>query len=306
MNALSVSGAKCTRLLAALGLALLLAGPTVLLWASRTELTAPADDDSAVLAEIQRLEMQQFERLARPFGHARLDGLSPFGDRFLWPMLREGDRAGLLVTQLGHLDPEQPEALLGLLPDSLRYRANEVTRLGRGGLVPGLNYVRLSPEAIAAGRAPEAQRAVQAASRVQGYLPEGWMLTYVEPQGLGKLRQIRDLDQFQPMQPAFKIARDLGRRPLIERARATSPELLLEVFAAAGADLAQFRQDLAGINGVSAVLDFGPNGYQVRADSRAVPHIARLRETINVEENREMMNFNAKNAPTLQAGNVED
>ncbi|MBI4168395.1 MAG: hypothetical protein HY510_00505, partial [Acidobacteria bacterium] len=161
MSTVSASGTTSTRLLVAFGLALLLAGPSVLLWASRTQLTAPAgDDDSAVLAEIARLEARQFENMTRPFGHARMVGLSPFGDRFLWPMLREGNRTGLLVTQLGHLDPNDPDALLGLLPDSVRYRANEVTRLGRSGLVPGLNYVRLSPEAIAAGRAPEAQRAV--------------------------------------------------------------------------------------------------------------------------------------------------
>src|SRR6266850_1893730 len=106
MSALYASGGKGIRPLAVLGLAFLLAGPTLLLWASKPEFTPPAGDEPVVLEEIQRLEMRQFERLSRPFGNERLPGLSPFGDRFVWPTLREGNTRGLLVTPLGHLDPQ--------------------------------------------------------------------------------------------------------------------------------------------------------------------------------------------------------
>jgi hypothetical protein len=308
MNAPSVFGAKCIRLFVAFGLALLLAGPAVLLWASRSQVTPGPDDTSAMLLELERQDARLLAQMALPKGHARNPLHAPFGETFRSPALKEGVTTGLLVTNLGHLDADQPEALLGRVPEALRLRAGEATRTDRGTLVAGLNYARLSRAAIEARRGAEVDAALAslAGVRVQGYLPEGWRLIYAEPKAIGALRQMGDLDRFVAVEPAFKIDRNVGRRPLIERARAESDELRLEVFAVSGADMAALRREIGALRGVSGVAEYGPNGLLVEAHYASVGSIARLRDVLSVEESLEYMTSNALSGPTLQAGSFED
>ncbi|MGH9797430.1 MAG: S8 family serine peptidase, partial [Candidatus Polarisedimenticolia bacterium] len=302
----STNEAKCARFLTAFALVLLLAGPAMLLWASRVELLS-GDGFEATLLELEAHQARQIAGLSLPKGHGRMAGLSPFGSQPLTPRLRSDGARGLLLTNLGHLDPGQPEALLGLLPPGLRLRAEEVSRSDRGTLQPGFNYVRISPAAIDARRGAAVNEALQSTPGilVEGYLDEGWRLVYVEPRGLGALKQMGDVDRFVAMEPGLKIDTTLGFRPLINRARAQGSDLHLEVYLTRAADRGAVARDLRGISGVSGVAEHGLNGLMVIADAKTVPGLARKREVLGVREALEFMTLNAKNAPTLQVGSYE-
>jgi hypothetical protein len=303
----STNDAKCVRFLTAFALALLLAGPAMLLWASRVELLS-GDGYEATSLELEANQARQIASLSLPKGHARTAGLSPLGAQPLTPRLRFDGTRGLLLTSLGHLDPAQSETLLGLLPPALRLRADQVSRSERGTLQPGFNYVRISPAAIDARRGAEVNEALQSSPGifVEGYLDEGWRLVYAEPRGLGALRQMGDLDRFVAMEPGLKIDTTLGFKPLINRARAQSNELHLEVYLARAADRVAVARDLRDVKGVSGVAEHGLNGLMVIADSRAVPGLAHRREVLAVREALEFMTLNAKNSPTIQVGSYED
>jgi hypothetical protein len=234
--------------------------------------------------------------------------LSPFGDSFRDAVRKEGDARGLLVTNLGHLDPDQPETLLALAPPGLRLRSADLTDTGRGRLAAGLNYARISRAAIEARRGADVDQSLAALQgvSVEGYLPDGWRLLYVRPQGIGALRQMNDLDRFVPMEPALKIDRNFARRPLISRARATNPVLHTEVYLVSRADAGAVRKEISGLRGVEGVTEYGPDGLLVMAHYTAVSKIAAIPEVRLIEESLEYMTMNAKNSPTIQVGSVED
>ncbi|HEX9426728.1 MAG TPA: hypothetical protein VGA64_03005, partial [Candidatus Polarisedimenticolia bacterium] len=145
MNALFAPGAKRYRLLVAFGVAILLASPVMLIWASREQPKVPV----SFMEELTRSQARLHATAEFPAGHERPVELSPFGDKFKEPRLAK-DPSGLLLTPLGHLRPQDPEALLRDLPANLRHQANELIKTDRGKATEGLNLVMLDRKAVAA------------------------------------------------------------------------------------------------------------------------------------------------------------
>ena len=136
MNALFAPGAKWNRLLVAAGLALLVASPAMLLWASRP---ARQDGSQGMAASVELAFQQHDARLeekldgASPTLTERPEGLSPLGRQFLQPSLNgQGNKKGLLLTNLGHLDAKSPQGLLGRVPPGLLLQPNEVSATSCG------------------------------------------------------------------------------------------------------------------------------------------------------------------------------
>ena len=76
MNALSKI--KCNRTtLIILGLCLVLAGPAMLLWASRAPVALPDGGDLA--AQMEQLEVERIAHAQLPHATLRPEGFSPFG-----------------------------------------------------------------------------------------------------------------------------------------------------------------------------------------------------------------------------------
>src|SRR2546425_12431867 len=98
------------------------------------------------------------------------------------------------------------------------------------------------------------------------------------------------------MPPGDKISLDTGIRPLIEKARATDPNLLLEVAVVPGSNAAAAREAIGRVPGVVNVADYGPEGSAllVRADYRSLSKLARIDEVLNIQESLELMALNAK------------
>ncbi|MBI1950761.1 MAG: S8 family serine peptidase, partial [Acidobacteria bacterium] len=308
MNALS--NTKCTRLLVAFGLCLILAAPAMLLWASRAQLAPVTDEEDAFIAKLMEIDARQMAKLQLPPATLRPAEFAVFGDDFKTARRVDGDTRGLLRTNIADLDPRNVEAALRGLPAELRFGADEVTRLGaRGQLAHGLNYLMLSPEAIAAKSLDAVLDGVRQDVRtIVDFRANSTLLAYVEGGQIGRLRQNPDVAYFFAMQPADKINLQTGRRPLINRERALDPTFLLEVAVVPGGNGRSVKDRLAKVQGVVDVADYGLEGsaYLVRADHKALGRLARVPEVLHIQESLEMMQMNARTPASVQAGSAED
>ncbi|PYS95683.1 MAG: hypothetical protein DMF50_07715, partial [Acidobacteria bacterium] len=314
MNALFAPGAKWNRLLVAAGLALLVASPAMLLWASRP---ARQDGSQGMAASVELAFQQHDARLeekldsASPTLTERPDGLSPLGRQFLQPSLNgQGNKKGLLLTNLGHLDAKSPQGLLGRVPPGLLLQPNEVSATSCGSVASGLNYLRLNQDAIAReSLGAVLDRVQKGGAKIIGTLPEAWLQVFGERGAMVALGKSGDVAACVPGHPAFKLAPDIGVRPLIEKNRALASTLLLEIYGIAGVtDGKSLRQEIESVKGVSEVTAYGVDnlGFLAKVDHRAVSDLARLRHVGGIQEHGEFMTANAKNSPTLQMGSVED
>src|SRR2546426_1099391 len=165
----------------------------------------------------------------------------------------------------------------------------------------------LSPEALSGKSLDSVLEGIRADARIIGYGPNATLLVYVEPGQIGRLRQNSDVSFFQAMPPADKISLDTGIRPLIEKARATDTNLLLEVAVVPGSNAAAVRDAIGRVPGVVNVADYGPEGSAllVRADYRSLSKLARIHEILNIQESLELMTLNAKESPAIQVGTAE-
>ncbi|HXU10887.1 MAG TPA: S8 family serine peptidase, partial [Candidatus Binatia bacterium] len=308
MNALS--NTKCTRLLVALGLCLILAAPAMLLWASRAQITSSGDEEDAFIAKLMEMDAKKMASVQYPAATQRPAGFAVFGEDFKSPRRVDGDAKGLLRTNIADIDPLNAEAALKGLPSELKFADTEVTKLGnRGHLVQGPNYLMLKPEAIAAKGLDAVLDGIRKdVKTIIDYRANSTILAYVEAGQLGKLRQNNDVAYFYGMQPADKIDMQAGRRPLINKERALNPTFLLEVAMVPGGAGAAAKGRLAKISGVEDVADYGVEGssYLVRADHKALGKIARLPEVIHIQESMELMQLNTRVPSMVQAGSAED
>jgi hypothetical protein len=307
MNALFAPGAKRNRLLLAIGLTILLVSPAMLLWASR-KMDPGTWTDADIDAEIMRQEALMLQRATLPPTTARPVEFSPFGAAFPGKRLKEGDRSGMLSTSLGTLDPRNPRGLLKDVPDALLYKGGDVSRVARGELVDGLNFVMLDHSKVEAAGLDAVQARIEKDARIIRYLPNDTLLVYVEANRMAALGASPDIVFAHPLHPAYKIAPDTGRRPLFQEKRATDPNLILEVYGVPGRDGEALKREIGKVDGVKGIADYSPDGlgYQVTAFYTAVPQLARIKDVLNIQESFEFVLSNSKNVPTVQAGSYED
>ena len=303
MNALSKI--KCNRTtLIILGLCLVLAGPAMLLWASRAPVALP--DGGGIDAQMEQLEIERISHAQLPHATLRPEGFSPFGQAFKnGPARTKGDSAGLLRMNIGDMDPKNPDALLSAMPAELRLGEKEKQGLGpKGSLAPGLNYAMLSPQAVSSKSLDAVLEGIRSSARIISVGQNATLLIYVSAGQIGQMRQNPDVIFFQGMPPGDKINLTTARTPLIEAARAVDPNLLLEVSLVPGSDAAAARQEISRVPGIGNISDYGPGGSAllVRADYKALSKLARIKDILNIQESMEMMSLNARNVPAVQVG----
>jgi len=303
MNALS--NIKCNRTtLIILGLCLVLAGPAMLLWASRAPVALP--DGGGPDALMDQMEVERISHAQLPHATLRPEGFSPFGQAFKnGPARAQGEATGLLRMNIGDLDPKNPEALLSSLPAELRLGEKEKIGLGpKGSLTPGLNYAMLSREALSSKSLDAIFEGIRTSARIISVGQNSTLMLYVAAGQIGQLRQNQDVAYFQAVPAGDKIALNTARTPLIESARATDPNLLLEVALVPGSDFADARQEISRVPGIVDVADYGPGGSTllVRADYKALGRLARVKDVLYLQESLEKMTLNARNVPAVQVG----
>ncbi len=250
-----------------------------------------------------------FERNRVPIGHARSEGLSPFGEQFR-SVDHRTDRRGRILTNLGALDPRDPGAL-DALPQGLR-RAPAVGRPGRGGLAEGANIVQISSEALRRMGPAGIEKELSAFGRVAGTIEDRGFI--VRGVGRGRLDALADLpfvDAMMPFHDGFKIDRGLGRVPFIqeERARRHELDVLIAAWPGAGRDeIGGLRRDVERIAGADAVTDYGEDGtvLQARVPAGRIAALARIDAVRAIQEVPELVLLNAEGASLVMVGSVED
>ncbi|MCZ6696881.1 MAG: S8 family serine peptidase, partial [Acidobacteria bacterium] len=250
-----------------------------------------------------------FQRNRRPSGHARIDGLSPFGAQFKSVDL-PSHRQGLLLTSLGVYDPRDPKGL-EKLPASLR-RPTMVTRPGRGGLAPGVNIVQIEASALRRRGPAGIERELSAFGRVVGTMEDrGFILRGVERKQLDALADLPYVEAMMPYHDGFKIDRGLGRVPFIQEKRARERKLEIMIASWPGArseEILRFRAEVESVVGRDAVGDFASDGTILQATvlTGRIPAIARLVTVRAIQEVPEMLLSNAEGTSLVMVGSVED
>src|SRR5207245_5714729 len=117
----------------AFGLCLMLAGPVMLLWASRANFAPKGTDDDAVGLAFDRTDAMLQARIQLPPVTQRPEGFAVFGDAF--SVARRADNPkGLLRTNIADIDPANADSVLRDLPANLRFNETEITRAGSKGM----------------------------------------------------------------------------------------------------------------------------------------------------------------------------
>src|SRR2546427_8312302 len=220
-----------------------------------------------------------WQRTTLPTLQARIQGLSPFGDRFKTIDV-PGDRRGLVQTPLGFFNLKDARSFESL-PRGLQ-RAATHRRAGRGGLASGANIIQVSEQAVRDLGVDAIGRALGQSGRVFASLPErAFLVRSRDAAALDRLADLPFVEAMAPYHPALKIDRNLGRTPMIQASRARSTTLDLMVGAWPGAttdEIAQMRRAVESLVGNQAVSDYSDDGtvLRVEADAQKVVAIAAL------------------------------
>jgi len=306
MNNLFAPGAKRTRFLVAFGLTLLLATPAVMIWASKAQLVDTPGDESQFEQTLLRDEARRMSSLSLPEGYLPPAEFSPFGGALKPRRLSAELAAGTLASPIGDVawDPAEDDVIATLKP-GLRWGANELTKVEKGAIRPGLNYVLLS---AAAQQSPdEAMRSLADAATIISVLPRSTFLVNVEARNMHLLRQSPYVARIRPMDPVMKLALDFGARPEIMKARASDPALRAWVTLVPGVSTSDAARSISAIPGVSNVTEnaFGGQLF-LQVHYTAVDRLARMADVLSIETVRDAMLLNDENVPTIQAGSAED
>ncbi len=305
MNALSVSGARCTRVLVAFGLCLLLASPAILLWASRP-VQIPGDlAGSQGLLALDLADARRLEGTALPAAHVRPPEFAPFGgprEERLLP----GNASDAILTNLGHVSRKDAAAAYRDIPARLLLNPSEMKSIGRdrGQLAEGLNFLVVD---LKGRSADEAQASLRSSgARIVDYLPNSVVKAYVDAQRINDLAANPHVAFSLPVHPANKISLDTGVRPTLEARRATDPFLKLEIYAVPGTT--GLLDQIKGLKNVKDAVAYGADGLGVLAmvHHTAIADIARLPKVQWIQESLEFKNLDAEGPSLVQTGSWED
>jgi hypothetical protein len=273
----------------------------------------PRDETDDGLSRFERaLLEEQDRRLAGRVGPRSFPPAperAPFGAPIAPRFLQGGEAAGKLQTPWGHVSwVESEDDLGGAFPGAFHTASEELRRDGPGRrLAPGLNYVRLSGDALAARGSAALIAELSSLAQVIGVLPGRTLVVYVEANRMADLRKSPTVDWTRPVMPYEKVAVDYGVRPELNRNEAANPEVRARIAFVPGRLDDHLRDRIERIPGVSelTVEPFG-GGVAARLSTDALARIARLQEVLRIEPVRDVMTLNMENGPTMQMGSAED
>ncbi|HEV8201238.1 MAG TPA: hypothetical protein VGS03_14575, partial [Candidatus Polarisedimenticolia bacterium] len=306
MNALFAPGAKRNRIIVAFGLSLLLASPAVMLWASKTQRN-DFSEDAYELRHAQD-EARRLSTIALPEATLPPAEFSPFGGALQPRRLNGPAAADTLASPLGDesWNPAESPVLQSLKP-GLRWGASEMSVGQNYAARPGLNYVRLSQTAIDQQGLDAVMGSVSEIGTVISVLPRRTLLVNVDAKNMHLLKDSGVIDRVRAMQPAEKLASDLGARPVIERRRANDPNLRVWVSLIPGTSTTELAKKISALPGVTEVTETETAGYlHAKVHYASIDKLARIDQILSIDDDREHMLYNDENVPTIQAGSAED
>ncbi|MBI4169371.1 MAG: S8 family serine peptidase, partial [Acidobacteria bacterium] len=285
-----------------MSLSLLLAIPAVLNWAGRDD-ARPASPGDIMDARVVQRHARQF----RPAGHARLEGLSPFGEGF-HPAPRGAARArGRVETAIGYIDIRNPRRLASV-PAELRAAGPGARKTPKGEMQAGPNIVQIDAAALKSLGSDRIVQEVERFGRILSVRPDRALLVHAKAADLDALAGLPFVEAVEALRPAYRIDPNIGITPFIQKNRALSRELDLAVQIFPGSDSSAAQERLAKIAGRENVSVYALDGsvFRVKAATGQIAALAGDPDVALVEENKELMLANSEVPTIIMLGNTEE
>jgi hypothetical protein len=234
---------------------------------------------------------------------------APFGAAIPRVILQGDAARGMLLTPQGHVDWDAgKDRMAAAMPAALRLDAAGLERSPRGTLHAGLDYLKLSAEAIATRGLDAVQAEVSRHARIVGWLPERTLLVEAAPQELVPLSHLDAIERSRAFEPYHAISPLLGVLPRRNRREAGRPDLLARVAFVPGRGGEAALAALGRVPGISEVIPDATrdDGAQLRVRFDRVADLARRDDILSIEPVLEYVLANDENVPTVQAGSAED
>jgi len=291
-------------LVAGVIVSLLLLAPVAFNWASRAGRQTQPSSSAAQMDE------RANERWART--HPRLtaqprpDGLTPFGRDFKAD--KPGKIRGLIATSVGYVNLKSPSGALDRLPAEFRTPGASFKSHGKGGLQDGVNIIQIDEASLKSMGYDTIANEAGKYGRVLGAVPDRGILVKGKAADLARLAAQPFVEATGPHYGAYRLDPLIGQVPLINRNRAKSPVLDLQVKLWRGEDASAAKGRLQRLLGEESVSDYSLDGLVLRVKAKR-SDLAKLADDESVEYAGEVAEFMLNNSevPTiLMIGNTEE
>jgi hypothetical protein len=262
-------------LLVALALVATLLVPSVYTWAVKPQIDPDKGsekllDDKATFAYFQR---------TMPVGQPRPLGIAPVPDALAGkPLPLITKRDGLLWTGAGYINPKNPNALKDV-PEDLRGTVVHKAPVGKGfGLSDGVGIIQISKAALSSRPWADIEGEIRRlGGRILTTIPERGVIVAGDNKTMASLVLASFVEASMPYPEAAKLSADIGRMPLISKARANRSDFDLNVRTWHGFDVGGALADVQKIVGKDrASLDVDGLTIKATGTSQEAKRIARI------------------------------
>ncbi len=289
-------------LVAVVLLSLLLVAPAAVNWAGRSFGTQ-TQDPGAIADQFMNARWSRTHPMlvAQP----RPDGLTPFGKDFKAPTPR--DTHELIATNIGYVNLKKNDAL-ARVPAEFRVTGPNFRSHAKGNSSDGVNIVQLSEASLKSVGYDAIAKEVGKLGDILGVAPDRGLLVRAHGQNVNRLAALAYVEAMGAYYAAYKADPLIGQMPLIQKSRAQSHVLDLQVALWHGEDTPAVKGRLAAIVGEANVTDYSMDGQVLRVKAQRV-HLAQLAADPAVQsfsEIPEMMLQNDELATSMMIGNTEE
>src|SRR2546428_6843136 len=239
-------------LVAGVIISLLLLAPAVFNWAGRGGHQMQPQNSAAQMDE--RANQRWFRGHPRLTAQPRPDGLTPFGQDFKPDTPR--DVRGLIATSIGYVNLKKPAAVLDGVPAQFKTQSPSFKSHGKGGLQDGANIIQIGEASLNSMGYDRIASEAGEFGRVLGAIPDRGILVKGKAVDLARLAAQPVVEATGVHYGAYRLDPLIGQMPLIQKSRAQSPVLDLQVKLWRGEDARAAKGRLEHLLGAENVSDY--------------------------------------------------
>src|SRR5262245_50795809 len=291
-------------LAASVMLSLLLLAPAAFNWAGRSGRATHGQDSAA---EMDARVMQRYANThPRLIAQTRLEGNTPFGPDFK-PETPRNVR-GLIATPAGYVNLKAPAAALDRLPAEFRTNGQSFKAHGKGGLQNGVNIFQLDSASLKSMGYDAIAAEVAKYGRIVGQVQDRGILVKGKEADLARLAAQPFVEATGVHYGAYRLDPSIGKTPLLQKSRAQSRVLDLQVKLWYGEDSSAAKERLQQSLGQENVNVASMDGQTLRVKATRAD-LAKLANDESIEFVTEAPEFVLNNSEVpiiLMIGNTEE
>jgi len=290
-------------LVAVVLLALLLVAPAAVNWAGRSAGPQPGQNPGAFVDQFVDARWARNHPVLVP--QARPDGLTPFGKDFKLPP--PANKHGLIEMNIGYVDLKKND-LVGKVAAEFRVPGPNFRAHAKGSTNDGVNIVQLSEDSLRHVGYDKIAAEIGKMGQIIAAVPERGFLVKAHGADVNRLAALPYVEAIGAYYSAYKVDPQIGQMPLIQKSRAKSHQLDLQVALWPGEDSKATKGRLAQIVGDSNVLDYSMDGQVIRVKAERA-HLAKIAADPAVRHFGEIPEYVLSNdelATAMMIGNTEE